>query len=282
MLYNTISAKAIIGRAIDSFGIENSNFTYKALEWIGDGIAEIGYNVGLVNKYARVQVFNNTIEKPADFFELLYMSHNGARLTYGIKPPRERKAARVNPDYDELITLLNARNNSIDNADGEYSLDSDCIPCEVSQHTLLNADELDRVDNRILHMLDGLKTTLPIDEEEYFLNSEGNCYKTSIDEGDIIIYYKAYPVDSEGYPLVVDEPKYKMALEYVVMERLMRSGTRHPVLTYQEVKADKSLWIGKARNQHKMFNEAQARAFLANWTSMTFQIQPSNNYYSNG
>lgn len=283
MHYNVVSAKAVIGRAVDSFGIDINSYTYKALEWIGDGIAEIGYNVGLVNKYAKISIENHTLIKPDDYFDLITIIYNGLRLEYGMKPSTGQAGLppQTNPLYNELVALINARQNSLEYADGEIAIDG-CVPCEATQYKLLNTDELDVVDRKIKAGLEGLRTTCGISPTEYFLDSEGNCFKTSIDEGEVVIYYKAYPRDSEGYPLVIDESKYLTALEYVVMERLMRSGVRHPVLTYQEVKADKRLAVARASNEHKKFTSAQMRNFVKNWTNMLFTPQQSGNYYSNG
>lgn len=45
---------------------------------------------------------------------------------------------------------------------------------------------------------------------------QGRVIITSFPKGDVIIAYKAIPVDDEGYPLLVDNSKYMKALELYV------------------------------------------------------------------
>lgn len=44
---------------------------------------------------------------------------------------------------------------------------------------------------------------------------------TSFEEGSIIISYKALPLDSEGYPLIPNEIKTKLAIEYYILYRYL-------------------------------------------------------------
>jgi hypothetical protein len=281
--YNLISADSIIGRTLDSFGITDRSFRARALEWIGDGIGLIGYAPSLINKHALIEVTDNTIVKPDHFFSLNSIYYNGQRLLYGYNPNRiaHNSSPTVSNEFNEVIQLIQAKENSIRFADGEIDADG-CEPNYVSQYNLLDTNELDRVDNRIKILLDQVKVNSPASDSEYFLDSEGNCYKTSFDNGHVIMFYKSYPIDERGYPMVIDEVKYKTALEYVVMERLMRRGKTHAVLSYGDVRNEMWKWIGKASNEHKKFNDSELRTFTKHWTSMIFQVQQSDDYYSNG
>lgn len=44
---------------------------------------------------------------------------------------------------------------------------------------------------------------------------------TSFSEGCIEVAYKKLPVDEEGYPLIMDEEKLKMAIEYYILHRYL-------------------------------------------------------------
>ena len=56
--------------------------------------------------------------------------------------------------------------------------------------------------------------------------------QTSPEEMYLKIHYKSLPVDAEGYPLVPDVTEYKEALYWYVMEKLIGSGFKHPVLPH--------------------------------------------------
>lgn len=53
--------------------------------------------------------------------------------------------------------------------------------------------------------------------------TQGNCIFTSFSDGQIEISYRAIPVDDEGYPLILDNEKYKNALElYIKRDRFTK------------------------------------------------------------
>lgn len=53
--------------------------------------------------------------------------------------------------------------------------------------------------------------------------TQGTCIFTSFSEGDLEIVYLAIPVDDEGYPQILDNAKYKNALElYIKRDRFTK------------------------------------------------------------
>lgn len=83
-----------------------------------------------------------------------------------------------------------------------------------------------------INMVKGSKTNIPLRSmttpfnpggkyynhlrQEPQFKTQGRCIFTSFPKGDIIISYKAIPVDDEGLPLLIDNPKYLKALELYV------------------------------------------------------------------
>ena len=88
----------------------------------------------------------------------------------------------------DLVSVIQVR----DNRDGI------CIP--TISGTFFNPNSLER----------GFKT-------------QGRVIYTTFKEGDITVAYRAIPVDEEGYPLIIDNEKFKNALElYIKQDRFGR------------------------------------------------------------
>lgn len=280
-LHKTISAKAVIGSVLSRFGVKDANIHMEALEWIGEGIAEIGYGVGLVNKVEAIEINNHNVLKPCDFFQLNFMIYNGEKLLEGMKPSRvsnKRYKGGDDPLFTELVQLINGRNKSLcfANAVGEDSSDNcDCNP-------VLDETVLERTNVKIKALIEGLARKNYNSCDEYYINKE-DCYQVSIEEGTLYMHYKGYPTDKDGYPLVIDEPKYRKALEWLIMENLTFSGYKHPILNnWKDITDMKELYIARARNNHLKNTYEQMDEFVDKWTNLLFSISKSSNWYSNG
>lgn len=55
----------------------------------------------------------------------------------------------------------------------------------------------------------------------YTYQIQNNVITTSFEKGDIVISYVALPLDDEGYPLIPDNIKAKMAIEYYILYRFL-------------------------------------------------------------
>jgi len=55
--------------------------------------------------------------------------------------------------------------------------------------------------------------------QEFTFKVENGVMFTSFEEGQVEVAYKALPVDDDGYPLIADNPKYKLAIEYYILCR---------------------------------------------------------------
>lgn len=282
-VYRYISSKAVIGKALMNFGITDSNLHSNALEWIGEGISEIGYHVGFINKWAAVSIQNHTLEYPEGFFRLNFVVYKGRKLLNGYRPntAHYKKSGGENPETSlELFKLLDAKKNVIDYQYNKISED-DLYSCRSKDcNEIIDKDELDRLNKKIRILTKEVLGTSFGSCEEYYVITEG-CIKTSVREGKAYVHYKAFPIDDYGYPLVLDEFKYKRALEYVIMERLMRSGYTHPVLSYDRVAQDMKIYISKASNEHSKMTYERAQDFASNWTNMLFSLNPVDTF-SNG
>lgn len=279
-LYKTISSKAIIGSVISRFGIKDANIHMNGLEWIGEAIAEIGYGVGLRDKVEVLEIDNYNVQKPCDFVKLNFLLYNGEKLLKGMRNSiienRHYKGAD-DPLFTELIQLIQGRNQSLCYADIVGEDHPDNCSCTVLDETIL-----DRTNVKIKALVEGLSRKPYNSCGNYYINKD-ECYQVSIESGEIFMHYEAVPTDKEGYPLVIDEPKYKKALEWVLMESLVFGGYKHPLLNnWREITEMKELYIARARNEHLKNTYEDMDEFVSVWTNMLFSIGKSSNWYSNG
>jgi hypothetical protein len=73
---------------------------------------------------------------------------------------------------------------------------------------------LDKDTNKALSEING--TFFNHHYSERGFKTQGQCIFTSFDCGNLVVAYRAIPVDEEGYPLILDNEKYKNALELYI------------------------------------------------------------------
>lgn len=280
MLYKYVSAKVIIQQVMSRFGVTDGNLTYDALDWIGAGIGLIGTHANYVNTICPLEVDYYKIPYPDNFYQLNFITYNGRKLRYGVKPTFDNphssgRTSTDDPLVDDLIKSVFARRGLIETIDS-----AEC--CDVK--TLQDLESKQQIlDTRISSLIDFVGRSQCFHDDEWYTNNpSGDCFDTSIECGTVYMSYKSYPVDKEGYPLIIDEVKYKLALEWYVMRCLIENGYKHPTLDYNSVDIKTRTHLAQATNEHLKMSYEEMDNFVANWTNMTFQIRQNNDYYSNG
>lgn len=249
---------------MSTFGIRDSGLKSDIAEWIGDGIELIGYHVGFVNKVSRIPVVNNTVELPCDYFVENFLTHNKQKLHKGYLRSTCVDTAQL-PEVDKLYTLI------------DLHRPKDVALCDY-ESIALNFQSAQKEVNNTLEWV----TRKSRPSKQYFYKEGVNCFKTNVEDGDVIfLFYKAFPTDKEGLPMIVDEVNYRTALSYYCMQRLMLQGYQHPVLKFADLLMLSDKWIAKARNNHLKLTWEGMESFKNNWTNMMFTLKTTNNYFTN-
>lgn len=266
MNYSLISSRSIIQRLINRYGITISKSD--AIDWIGDGIEEIGYHAGFFNKIKKVNVVNYKIDIPCDFVSLNYFIYKGKKLNYGL-PKSNSYPTLVNAAEVDLVT------NAIANSTIKLDLNSCCEDDNLEEKVY----HLDILEKRASYLTDSFKFT-NVSEEYYYTNS-GDGYSTNAKD-EVYIFYKAFPIDDDNYPLIINEVKYRNAITHHLLLCALSNGYNHPVLKYNEVKEESKKLNQVAANEHFKMTMQDMDKFAVNWTNMLFRISNNYNYYSNG
>jgi len=266
MNHSLISSRSIIQRIISRYNITISKS--EAIEWVGDGIEEIGYHAGFFNKVKKVNVINYKIDIPCDFVSLNYFIYEGKKLNYGL-PKSHNYPKSVNAAEVDLVT------NMIANSTIKLDLNACCEDSELEEKVY----HIDILEKRASYLTDTFKYTDPSDD--YYYTNSGDGYSTNAKD-EVYIFYKAFPLDDENYPLIINEIKYRNAITHYLLLCYLSSGHKHPVLDYETVKLESRRLIQVAANEHFKMTVKDMEKFADNWTNMLFRISNNYNYYSNG
>lgn len=80
MKYNLVSSKRLIAKVYRDFHPSNNAWVIDAIEWIGEGLQFIGYNVGYTRKPIKVHIVDYKGIVPCVVEEILAVEYNGIKL----------------------------------------------------------------------------------------------------------------------------------------------------------------------------------------------------------
>lgn len=104
---------------------------------------------------------------------------------------------------------------------------------------------------------------------------------TNVPENDqICVHYQAFPVDSEGYPLVPDHVAVTQALFYYITYMLMLGGFEHPnkQFTLGFVHNEYMKYRTQAENQLEMFDIPRMESFKNQWVRLIPNIDSTRGF----
>jgi hypothetical protein len=101
------------------------------------------------------------------------------------------------------------------------------------------------------------------DVKEYTYTYSDGVIKTSFEAGDIVISYKALVTDEDGFPLIPDNPKVKLAIRYYIMymhlEPLYHVGKISDKV-FNQIEQNKDWYIGASQSSMQIANMDHAEA----------------------
>lgn len=208
----TISSKNIISKVFRDFGNEDTSFVHNAIEWIGETLERIGTTVMYQNKVCKKVVENHRTTIPSDCEKLEAIVYNGMRLPKGSS---QRSVGFAEGLVDEHQVVQN--------------------PILVSGLHQGTENQLDRVFP--YHV-----------STEHFYSLNPNYILTSFEEGEIEVYYRGFPIDNKGFPLIWDNVYVREACSWGIISKMLLSGFRHSVIDFQYATEQYDRYLMLARN----------------------------------
>lgn len=119
------------------------------------------------------------------------------------------------------------------------------------------------------------------DNGEPTFKTQGRMIYTSFKEGTVEVSYKAMPIDSEGYPLLPDEPTFLRALELYIKKQwftiLFDMGKISPAVL-QNTQQEYAFYCGQCNNTWLIPSVSEMESI----TNMINQIIPRTNEFKKG
>ena len=94
----------------------------------------------------------------------------------------------------------------------------------------------------------------------YFIN-------TDIENGNILLVYRAIPKDEEGYPMIPDNAFLTEALNYYIIHRLALKGIEHPLIKFNVAYQMWERLYPRAGNDIEWLSLPELEEFERMWTN---------------
>jgi len=192
-----ISVNEIINNVLRDNQYKNQQFDVGSfVEWSNEACDLIGVPYNLINDYAIIDINNHKGFIPCNLHTLdqaMVLTQNGV-----IVPMR----GTTSTTHPWNINNIN-----------DYPLVNPVQPVgfDPNGNPIINFNNYDNAITK------GLINNLPYTLRDITYNVQGNYIFTSFKDGaQVIMFYKAFPVDEEGYPLIPDDISFKQAVQSYV------------------------------------------------------------------
>lgn len=96
------------------------------------------------------------------------------------------------------------------------------------------------------------RTTTIQPNGDYYDLAENGYIVTSFPKGELKIHYKAFAIDKEGLPLIIDDFSYKTCIYWYCVMSMLMSGYKHTEINYAIAERNFDTYLGKAQNAVKV------------------------------
>ena len=290
------TSKQLIARIFNDFGITNNTLAGSIYEYIGDAVQGIGYGANFEVNSTKLCVKDHKANYPCGIISIIGVLYNNERLPigsdisqYGIIDWNKTRGSNVvssNIDADNRA-LTNAVN-LLDDKQTEYD---DYLVNGGSPSSPYAVDLLEQI-KELQNKIKSLSLAINISVSKK-INSSGiinNYYDaakdfliTSFPEGEVILVYSSSPVDDDGFPLLIDSFKYKEAVTWYCIYRMILRGYEHKSI--KDFGVAMQLWEKyriQAINESKKFSQDDMEKFKNMWASAKPNAESWNNFFIHG
>jgi hypothetical protein len=244
-----------------------------ALEWCATALDLIGVPHYLKNNIACIEIENYRGTLPCDFQQMTQAS--------GLSGCRQFPMRETTDSFHPIFTCTTDTNNTT-GCNGPFAAGSNLIDTNTPIGQDANG-------NPTFNFMNDTNVTLPQaiaggsgtvhcpDDATYRLND--NFIFTSFKEGRVLIAYKALPIDENGFPLVPDDEKFKLALQWYVTMKLDYILWRQGDITDKVFNYSEQQWAwycGGAGNRAKIPSIDK----MESWKNQMLHLIPRINQHS--
>jgi len=298
-LYKNVSSKEVVRKVMRDINPEGGDWIHDAIEWIGEALEHIGASAQLETKVCTLEIRDHKAMLPADLYYINQVGISQADNAEGIQAEISElttQAIELTKAYKEAREIINQQ--ILLSADGTYT--SNLSPADVEQYTSLhkNADyQLRDINSRLIvlentlmggdHMpnvrtikyctsnfpkgmhCDNCVNESAVSKDCYMI--ENGYVKTSFATGMLCMGYKAFPTDSDCYPMVPDDISYKEAMFWYIYKKMLLGGSYDSNtngINYQFADQQWKYYCSQARNTAVFPDIDRYESFMNQWVRL--------------
>lgn len=266
MIVSQTSVETVL-QMISSLGLSGSGWQGEAIEYIGEAVQGIGFHAGY-EKFSdmKVEVYNHKAHIPSCIETIHGVKSNGCPLVlaYDTDNMCECNPLKSPASYNDITKY----NEIIDNINclRERILQGEEDKCDTTLLTAMK-EELNRA-----YAMIGTFGTLGSGYSSYkggWFSIENKIITVPFAEGEIELSGLRYKIDDRGYPLLVDSFKYKTAVYWYTLFKLLIGEYDHPKLNWKEAFQMWEEYREQAENEGFKLSPIQMDRFVHRWNSIT-------------
>lgn len=262
-----ISSKQIILEVIEDNDLQSKDYTVDVvMRWVADALDLIGCYYSLVDNIALIKIENNRGTLPCNL--------HSVKQIFGVLK-----------DSDSCFPMRESTNTfhpfNLKNVNFYYQLDG-------NEPFKLNTS------GEIVFTINGKSETITppnvannqlytYNDATYKINNN-YIFTNFTDVADVLMAYKSFPIDSEGYPLVPDDIKFKEAVKAFVRMKVDYKNWRKGKLTADVYAYSEREWMwycGAAGTAGNGFTLDRMETFKNMMTKLLPKINEHNSAYDN-
>lgn len=286
-----LSSKQIIARIYNDFGIANNSLAASIYEWIGDAVQGIGYGANFDIYTTKVCIENHRGVYPCGIISVIGVLYNNQRLYLGSDLSQYgiidwNKSKEINRELsDSDLKSLNIYLDLIDNKQTELN-DYIANGGSINSQTAIDLQEqIKELQEKIKTLSYSSSLLLRRPSNTYdvdYYDTHKDYLITSFPEGEIYLIYSGVPVDDDGFPLIIDTFKYKEAVTWYCIYRMLLRGYEHKSM--KDFTVPFQLWEkyrAQAINESKKFSQDDMERFKNMWASAKPNAEAWESFFIN-
>jgi len=247
-----VSVKEVINNVLRDNQYKNHEFDAGSMiEWAAEACDLIGVPYNLVNDYQIITITDHRGLLPCNLHTELQAF---AMTQQGVVVPMRESTSTTHP-----YTVNNINDYPLVNPVQPVGYDNDGNP-------ILNFNNYDSAINQ------GMINSLPYTLRDITYSTRGNYIFTSFkDTLYVIMFYKAFPVDADGYPLIPDDTSFKIAVQSYIRMKLDYILWRKNILARDVFEHSELQWmwyVGQAKTKALTPTYSMAEAWKNNWLTI--------------
>lgn len=282
MEVKTISSDYVIQRMLANHSFDNTGWINDAKDWIPQAVRFIGKHAGLQTKVCtNVFVENYKTCYPIDMEGLYAIMKDGFLLPLG----SNLAGIPISRQFSKNLVM-----------DNETQIELNKLQAQkeelISMYAVTPTDEIANTINEVASKIDALEKAVSLTNQYQvgrgsntavkaanYYNTHITHITTSFETGYIDIFYAAFPLDENGFLMVLDNEFYLQAIEWYLVLTLIQKGYKHPIFDYQTAytmfwggnNLEKSGWRARAANNVRIPSIQEAERFTRMWEQARFR-----------